>query len=180
VGWSDVGLLLIRLVIGGTLIMHGWNHWFGGGKIPGTARWFDGLGLRPGVVHAWASVLTELGAGVLLLLGLLTPLGCAGAIGPMAVAGIAAHRRNGFFVFRDGFEYVLMIAVVSTALAAIGPGRVSLDHAAGINFAGTAGVLTALIAGLGGAALLLATSWRPAAVKKAEPAAPAAAHPVHE
>jgi putative oxidoreductase len=180
VGWSDVGLLLIRLVIGGTLIMHGWNHWFGGGKIPGTARWFDGLGLRPGIVHAWASVLTELGAGVLLLLGLLTPLGCAGAIGPMAVAGIAAHRRNGFFVFRDGFEYVLMIAVVSTALAAIGPGRISLDHAAGINFAGTAGVLTALVAGLGGAALLLATSWRPAPVKKAEPAPPAAAQPVPE
>ena len=122
-GWSDVGLLLIRLVIGGTLIMHGWNHWFGGGKIPGTARWFDGLGLRPGIVHAWASVVTELGAGVLLVLGLLTPLGCAGAIGPMAVAGIAAHRRNGFFVFRDGFEYVLMIAVVSVALAAIGPGQ---------------------------------------------------------
>ena len=76
----------------------------------------------------------------------------------MAVAGIAAHRRNGFFVFRDGFEYVLMIAVVSTALAAIGPGKASLDHAAGINFTGTPGILTALIAGLGGAALLLATS----------------------
>lgn len=179
-GWSDVGLLLIRLVIGGTLIMHGWNHWLGGGKIPGTARWFDGLGLRPGIVHAWASVVTELGAGALLLLGLLTPLACAGAIGPMAVAGIAAHRRNGFFVFRDGFEYVLMIAVVSTALAAMGPGKASLDHAAGINFAGTAGVLTALIAGLGGAALLLATSWRPATVKKAEPASPATAQPVAE
>jgi putative oxidoreductase len=112
----------------------------------------------------------------LLLLGLVTPLACAGAIGPMVVAGIAAHRRNGFFVFRDGYEYVLMIAVVSTALAAIGPGKASLDYAAGINFAGTAGVLTALIAGLGGAALLLATSWRPAAVKQAEPAAAPAVH----
>jgi putative oxidoreductase len=180
VGWSDVGLLLIRLVVGGTLIMHGWNHWLGGGKIGGTARWFDGLGLRPGVMHACASVVTELGAGTLLLLGLVTPLACAGAIGPMAVAGIAAHRRNGFFVFRDGFEYVLMIAVVATALAAIGPGRASLDHAAGIDFAGTAGVLTALIAGLGGAALLLATSWRPAAVQKTEPMAAPTAQPVHE
>jgi putative oxidoreductase len=174
-GWSDVGLLLIRLVIGGTLIMHGWNHWLGGGKIPGTARWFEGLGLRPGIVHAWASVVTELGAGALLVLGLLTPLACAGAIGPMVVAGVAAHRRNGFFVFRDGYEYVLMIAVVAVALAAIGPGRVSLDHAAGVNFAGTAGVLTALIAGVGGAALLLATSWRPAAAKRAAEPAPAPA-----
>lgn len=68
----------------------------------------------------------------------------------LVVAGIAAHRRNGFFVFKDGWEYVLMIAVVATALAALGPGRASLDHAAGIHFAGTAGVLTALIAGAGG------------------------------
>lgn len=169
--WSDFGLLIIRLVLGGTLIMHGWNHWRGGGKIAGTARWFDGLGLRPGVMHAWASVVTELGAGTLLVLGLLTPLGCAGAIGPMAVAGVVAHRRNGFFVFRDGYEYVLMISVVAVALAALGPGRISLDHAAGIRFAGAAGVLTALIAGLGGAALLLAASWRPAAT--ASPAQPA-------
>lgn len=170
--WSDVGLLLIRLVLGGTLIMHGWNHWRGGGKIAGTARWFDGLGLRPGLMQAWASVVTELGAGTLLVLGLLTPLGCAGAIGPMAVAGVVAHRRNGFFVFRDGYEYVLMISVVAVALAALGPGRISLDHAAGIRFAGTAGVLTALIAGLGGAALLLAASWRPAAVQPSAPPEP--------
>jgi putative oxidoreductase len=162
VNWSDTGLLLIRLVLGGTLIMHGWNHWMGGGKIPGTARWFEGLGLRPGVVQAWASVVTELGAGMLLVLGLLTPLACAGAIGPMAVAGVIAHRRNGFFVFRDGYEYVLMISVVAVALAGLGPGRLSLDHAAGISFAGTAGILTALIAGLGGAGALLAASWRPA------------------
>jgi putative oxidoreductase len=190
VTWSDVGLLLIRLVLGGTLIMHGWNHWRGAGKIAGTASWFEGLGLRPGVVHAWASVVTELGAGMLLILGLLAPLGCAGAIGPMAVAGVIAHRRNGFFVFRDGYEYVLMISLVAVALAALGPGKISLDHAAGIKFAGTAGVLTALIAGLGGAAALLATSWRPAstrptaaptqsaaepAASTAEPAAPSAA-----
>jgi len=175
VAWSDSGLLLIRLVLGGTLIMHGWNHWRGGGKIAGTARWFDGLGLRPGLMHAWSSVVTELGAGTLLVLGLVTPLGCAGAIGPMAVAGVVAHRRNGFFVFRDGYEYVLMISVVAVALAALGPGRVSLDHAAGIRFAGTAGVLTALIAGLGGAALLLAASWRPSVPSTAQPATQPAA-----
>lgn len=168
--WSDVGLLLIRIVLGGTLVMHGWNHWRGGGKIAGTARWFDGLGLRPGIVHAWASVVTELGAGTLLVLGLLTPLGCAGAIGPMAVAGIVAHRRNGFFVFREGYEYVLMISVVAVALATLGPGKVSVDAAAGIRFAGAAGMLVALIAGLGGAGALLAASWRPAAAQSGKSA----------
>ncbi len=164
--WLDIGPLIIRLSLGSTLIMHGWNHWRGGGKIAGTARWFEGLGLRPGVVHAWASVVTESGAGTLLVLGLLTPLACAGAIGPMAVAGIAAHRRNGFFVFRDGYEYVLMIALVAVALAAMGPGAASIDHALGINLGGTARVLTAVALGLGGAAALLSAAWRPATEKK--------------
>jgi putative oxidoreductase len=164
VTWSDTGLLLIRLSLGGTLIMHGWNHWLGGGKIAGTARWFEGLGLRPGAVHAWTSVVTELGAGALLILGLLTPLACAGAIGTMAVAGIIAHRRNGFFIFRDGYEYVLMISVVAFALAVIGPGVASIDHAAGLRLTGTAGALIALLAGLGGAGTLIATAWRPASI----------------
>ena len=162
--WFDTGTLLIRLCLGGTLIMHGWNHWKGGGKIAGTAGWFESLGLRPGVVHAWASVVTELGGGAVLVLGLFNPLACAAAIGPMTVAGVIAHRKNGFFVFRDGFEYVLMIAVVSVALAAIGPGSVSLDHALGITVDGGLAVLVALVAGVGGSGLLLATSWRPAAV----------------
>lgn len=163
--WLDVGLLIIRLSLGGTLIMHGWNHWRGGGKIAGTARWFEGLGLRPGVVHAWTSVVTELGAGALLILGLLTPIACAGAIGPMAVAGIAAHRRNGFFVFRDGYEYVLMIALVAVALAAMGPGTASVDHALGIRLVGGVGVLIAVVLGLGGAGALLSVAWRPATEK---------------
>jgi putative oxidoreductase len=159
--WLDVGLLLIRLSLGITLLMHGWNHWHGGGKIAGTAGWFEGLGLRPGMVHAWASVVTELAAGAGLIVGLLTPLAAAGAIGVMAVAAIVAHRPNGFFVFRDGYEYVLMIAVIAAALGAIGPGKASLDHAFGIEITGLAGLLVAVLAGLGGTALLLATSWRP-------------------
>ncbi|MFG1924553.1 DoxX family protein [Cryptosporangium sp. NPDC048952] len=160
--WVDVGLLLIRLSLGATLLMHGWNHWFGGGKIPGTAGWFESLGLRPGVFHAWASVVTEIAAGLGLVVGLLTPLACAATVGVMAVAAIVAHRPNGFFVFRDGYEYVLMIAVICVALGAIGPGRISLDHALDIEITGLAGFLIALLVGLGGTAFLLATTWRPA------------------
>lgn len=160
--WVAVGLLLIRLSLGATLLMHGWNHWLGGGKIPGTAGWFESLGLRPGVFQAWASVLTELAAGLGLIVGLLTPVACAATVGVMAVAGIVAHRPNGFFVFRDGYEYVLMIAVFAVALGAIGPGAASLDHVLDIEITGLAGFLIALLGGFGGAALLLATTWRPA------------------
>ena len=159
---ADVAvLLLVRVVVGLVMIMHGLNHWRGGGRIEGTARWFTGLGLRQGVLQAWASVLTEVGAGVLLVLGLLTPLACAAVISVMLVAGLLAHRPNGFFVFKDGYEYVLTLAVVALALAVLGPGRWSLDHAAGIDLTGWTGGGIALGVAVVATGGLLGTFWRP-------------------
>ncbi|CAM2745270.1 DoxX family protein [Skermania piniformis] len=159
---TDTALLLLRLVVGVTLISHGVNHWLGGGKIAGTGRWFESLGLRNGVFQAWMSVVTEIGAGVLLILGLLTPLACAAVVGVMLVAGLLAHRPNGFFVFKEGYEYVLVLAVTAVALAMLGPGRASIDHAADIVVDGWAGGAAA--AGLGALATagLLAVFYRPA------------------
>ena len=62
---ADFIILLLRLLLGAVFLAHGWNHIFGGGKIAGTARWFESLGMRPGAVHAWAASVTELGAGLL-------------------------------------------------------------------------------------------------------------------
>jgi putative oxidoreductase len=42
-------------------------------------------------------------------------------------------------VFRDGYEYVLVLSAVCLALAMLGPGRASLDNAAGIALTGWAG-----------------------------------------
>ncbi|MFJ9245725.1 DoxX family protein [Streptomyces sp. NPDC101776] len=154
-------LLLVRVVVGLIMIMHGLNHWRGGGRIEGTARWFTGLGLRQGVLQAWASVFTEVGAGVLLVLGLLTPLACAAVISVMLVAGLLAHRPNGLFVFKDGYEYVLTLAVVALALAVLGPGRWSVDHAAGIDVTGWTGGAIALGVAVVATGGLLGTFWRP-------------------
>jgi putative oxidoreductase len=156
-----VALLLVRVVVGVVMIAHGRNHWRGGGRIEGTARWFSGLGLRYGRLQAWTSVVTEIGAGLLLVLGLLTPLACAAVISVMLVAGLLAHRPNGFFVFRDGYEYVLVLTVVSVALAMLGPGRLSLDAAGGIGVSGWAGGAIALGVALLATAGLLAVFWRP-------------------
>jgi putative oxidoreductase len=158
---DGVALLLIRVVVGVVLVAHGHNHWLGGGKIPGTARWFSGLGLRHGRLQAWMSVVTEIGAGLLLILGLGTPLACAATISVMLVAGLLAHRPNGFFVFRDGYEYVLVIGVVSVALAMLGPGPYSLDDAIGLLVTGWAGGGIALGIGIVATAGLLGTFWRP-------------------
>ncbi|MEU4650297.1 DoxX family protein [Nocardia fluminea] len=157
---TDVALLLIRVVLGGTMIAHGVNHWIGGGKIAGTARWFAGLGLRFSTVQAWASVVTEIGAGVALILGLLTPLACAAVISVMLVAALLAHRPNGFFVFKDGYEYVLVLAVFALAAAMLGPGALSVDHAAGITVTGWAGGATALVVAVVSTGLLLAVCLR--------------------
>jgi uncharacterized membrane protein YphA (DoxX/SURF4 family) len=119
---ADAVALLLRLVLGAVMIAHGLNHWRGGGRIKGTARWFTGLGLTHGTLQAWLSVVTEVGAGVLLPAGLFTPLACAAVISVMLVAVLLAHRPNGFFVFKEGYEYVLTLAVVSLALAVLGPG----------------------------------------------------------
>jgi putative oxidoreductase len=160
----DLGLALLRVVVGATIAAHGYNHIFRGGRIAGTARWFGSLGMRPGIVHAWLASITELAAGLSLVLGLLTPLGAAGVAGTMAVAFITNHRKNGFFIFRpgEGWEYVNVLMWAGIALGATGPGRWSLDAALSFTWvAGLPGLVIAAGAGLGGAAALLAACWRP-------------------
>jgi putative oxidoreductase len=171
----NIATLILRLVVGGTMMAHGWNHAFGGGKLPGTARWFESIGIRPGRLHALFATATELGAGALLVLGLLTPLAAAGVVGTMVVALVANHAKNGFFIFRpgEGYEYVLMITLVSCAIGALGGGGWSLDHVAGFSVTGWIGLAIAVVAGGGGAALLLVTSWRPGLVASPAPASSA-------
>ncbi|MFF3566572.1 DoxX family protein [Nocardia jiangxiensis] len=159
---NDLATALLRITIGTTMIAHGINHWIGGGKIAGTAGWFSRLGLRNSLLQAWLSVITEIGAGVLLALGLLTPFAAAAVVSVMLVAGLLAHRTNGFFVFKDGYEYVLVLAISTIGLALLGPGRLSLDHLFGIEISGWPGGAIALIAGALATAGLLALFYRPA------------------
>ena len=161
----DLAQAVLRVALGVVFIAHGYNHVFGGGKIAGTARWFESLGMRPGRLHAWTASLTELGAGGLLLLGLLTPLACAGVVGTMVVAWITNHLRNGFFIFRpgEGYEYVMTLTLAALALAGLGGGEWSLDNALDVfQPGGWLGLGIAAVAGAGGAAALLAAFWRPA------------------
>lgn len=159
----DIAAAIMRVSLGITMLMHGWNHAFGGGKLAGTASWFESIGLRPGRLHATVATLTEIGAGLFLVFGLLTPLAAGAAMGTMLVALVTNHIRNGFFIFRpgEGYEYVLMIILMTAALASLGGGRASLDHAIGFDLDGWAGLAAAVVIGAGGSAVLLATSWRP-------------------
>jgi putative oxidoreductase len=159
----STGLLILRVTVGVVMIAHGYNHVFRGGKIEGTGRWFESLGMRPGKLHAWLASLTELGAGTMLVLGLLTPIAAAGVVGVMLVAWITNHLRNGFFIFRpgEGWEYVMTLTMCALSIGALGAGEYSLDHALDLNWEGWRGLAIAgLLGGLGAAALLI-VFWRP-------------------
>ena len=160
---TNLALLVLRAATGLTLAAHGWNKFFSGGRLPGTGRWFDSIGMRPGRLNAWLAAGTEVGAGVLLALGLVTPVSAGGVIGVMVVAGWTVHRSNGFFILKEGWEYVFVLAVAALAAATLGPGEWSLDEALGItdHLTGWSGFWLALILGLGGAILQLAAFWRP-------------------
>jgi putative oxidoreductase len=156
----NFALLLVRVFFGVSLAYHGFNKVFGGGGLAGTARWFGSLGMKWPALQARLAATTEIGAGVLFAVGLLTPLAAAAMVSLMCVAAIVDHRKNGFFIFKNGWEYVASIAVVAVAVATVGPGEWSLDHALEIGFDDWTGLIIAVVIGLGGAATQLAVSYR--------------------
>ena len=167
---TNLALLVLRAATGLTLAAHGWNKFFSGGRLPGTGRWFDSIGMRPGRLNAWLAAGTEVGAGVLLAIGLVTPVSAGGVIGVMVVAGWTVHRSNGFVILKEGWEYVFVLAIAALVVATLGPGEWSLDEALGIadDLAGWSGFWLALIFGVGGAVLQLAVFWRPSSVESSD------------
>ena len=159
----NAGLLLLRLCLGLFLAYHGYNKVFGGGGLSGTAGWFGSIGMKWPVWQARLAASTEIGAGLMLAAGLLTPLAAAGVIGIMLVAIVVAHAKVGFFVFlpNQGWEYCATIAIGALAVGVIGPGQWSLDEAIDLSFNGWSGFLITALVGVGGAALQLVTSYRP-------------------
>jgi putative oxidoreductase len=156
--------LFIRVSLGAMIFVHGYSKVFRGGGLSGTAGWFESIGLKPGFLHARLASFTEMGSGVLILLGLGTQFGCAALVGLMAVAGVTAHGKKGFLITKDGWEYNYIIATLAITLAGLGAGRWSLDNALDLPFAEfsiAAGMAIAAGLGVGGAALLLTVFWRP-------------------
>jgi putative oxidoreductase len=156
----SVGLLILRLVVGLGLAAHGTQKlfgWFGGYGIAGTGQFFEGLGFRPGRLHAVQAGLAEMLGGLFLAAGFLTPAAAAAVLAVMLVAAVSVHLKAGFFAHTGGYEYTLILAAAAVALAFTGPGVISLDHAVGISWAGEKWGLFALVAGLvGGAVPLIA------------------------
>lgn len=164
---ADAAILILRVVLGLTMAAHGYNKFFGGGRIPGTAGWFESIGMKPGMLHARVAATTEIAAGLGLALGLLTPVPAAGFVALMLVAAWTVHRANGFFIVKEGWEYNLILAVAAIAIAGTGAGRYSLDYALFRDSAlwdyvqGWGGLAIAVVLGLAGGIGQLAIFFRP-------------------
>jgi putative oxidoreductase len=134
-GTVAVGLLILRLVSGLTLAAHGAQKLFGWFEGPGWAKWEQGLqtqGFRPARLWATLNILGELGGGLSLACGFLTPLGAAGAVGAMVMAIAKVHWKNGFFNSKRGIEFSLNLLTIGVAIGIAGPGTISLDNLIGI------------------------------------------------
>ena len=154
----DVARLLLRVTVGSTMIAHGMRH---GRSIDGTGRWFGSIGFRQPRMQAQASAVIEVGTGAALIVGAATPAAAAAVVGTMGVAARTVHQPNGFFIDAEGYEYVMNLAAAAVALAALGPGRWSIDRALGVDrrCAGPAAAAVAAGVGLGAAAAQLALFW---------------------
>lgn len=126
----NIGLLIIRLVIGLLFVGHGAQKlfgWFGGYGLKGTGGWFESIGMKPGVTMALFAGLAELIGGILFTLGLLTPLASIMIAGTMLMAIVKVHAANGLWSTANGYEYNLTLIAVAIGIAFIGPGQYALD-----------------------------------------------------
>ena len=127
----EYGLLILRIVVGVIFVGHGSQKlfaWFGGGGPDGTAQFFASIGYRRPRLMAIVAGLAEFVGGLLLATGLLTPLASLLIATVMLNAIVTVVYPKGFL---GGYEFEFTLLTVVVALAATGPGRISLDHAIG-------------------------------------------------
>lgn len=157
-------LLALRLIVGLLFAGHGAQKLFGafkGAGLEGTAETFEKLRLRPARWHALAAGCAELGGGLLLAAGLLTPLATAALIAVMVTAVTTVHARNGLWNTEQGFEYNLVLVAAGFTIAAADAGAWSLDNAIGLDLNGIGWALAALAAGIlaGTGAVVFGRGW---------------------
>src|SRR5918911_3404856 len=108
----NIAMLVLRLVVGLLFIGHGTQKlfgWFGGHGRAGTAQMFDSLGLQPGARIAVLAGAAEAAAGVLLVLGLVTPFAAAAITAVMVTAIATVHGAKGLWTTNGGYEYNLVL-----------------------------------------------------------------------
>jgi len=156
---ESAALFALRVCLGAVFIAHGWRHYRNRAKV---MAWTGSIGFRSPRLQWLLMAVGELGIGVGLITGFLTPVAAAGAVAITAVAYWTVHRRAGFFVTAspdEGREYVFVLAVAAVAVATLGPGEWSVDHRLDWSLSGGGGAAIAA-SGFAAAALQVALFFR--------------------
>ncbi|MDQ0200962.1 DoxX family protein [Neobacillus ginsengisoli] len=124
---ADIGLLIIRLVVGLTFVGHGAQKlfgWFGGTGINKTGEWLESIGIKTGA-KIWATLagIFELIGGLLFATGILSWLGAIMIVIVMIDAIFTVHGKNGYWMTNGGYEYNMVLIAVVIGVALIGPGQ---------------------------------------------------------
>lgn len=155
-----LGILILRLVIGGILFAHGAQKLFGWWGGPGMQGWTGAMNrmrIRPAAPWAWTSALAEFAGGIALALGFLDPLPSFAIAGSMLVAIALVHLPKGFFSSKGGYEFNLSILAAVAAIALTGPGTISLDALLGVHFPEPATLIVLTVLTIAGVAVALLT-----------------------
>ncbi len=119
---TDRALLLLRLLIGISFIVHGYPKLFERGP-EGVAGFFGSLNIPMPLIWAWIVSILEFFGGIALLVGVFTRI-IAGLLAIiMVVAIVTAKQGDGFL----GWELEYLLAGVAVSLAIAGAGALSID-----------------------------------------------------
>ncbi len=128
---AGYGITLLRIITGLTFMAHGSQKlfsMFGGYGLAGTGQWMESIGLAPGYLMALMAGSAEFFGGLALVIGLLVRPAAASLAVAMVVALFSVHWANGFFMTANGFEYAMILALISATLLIEGAGKLSLDR----------------------------------------------------
>jgi len=156
-GTQDLGLLLLRVVIGAVFIAHGLQKafgWWGGGGIDGFKSALSDAGYQNAGLLTYIGAGGQIIAGILLVLGLFTPVAAAGAlaylVNSLLTVANAQHQDGYLSIFgSDGIEYLLVVVAAVAAIILVGPGRYGFDAGRGWARRPFVGSVVALILGVG-------------------------------
>jgi putative oxidoreductase len=156
-GTQHLGLLILRVGLGAVLVAHGLQKlfgWWGGQGLNGLRNSLSDVGYQHADILTYCAAGGEIAAGVLLVLGLFTPLAAAGALAYLinsVLAGMSAqhHSRSFPFFLPDGHEYEITLIVMAAAVILVGPGRYGFDAGRGWARRPFIGSFVALVVGIG-------------------------------
>ncbi len=132
-GTQDLGLLVLRLVIGLTFLYHGLQKlagWFHGPGLSGTREMLSSGGWKHVELSASMLTVAEVGGGILIILGLATPLAAGAVLASISDAWLWKQGMSSGFQYKT-VELESILAGLAAAVILTGPGRLSFDRGRG-------------------------------------------------